>query len=53
MSIKIKTTANDKITPTSIIKRLHYSIFVKWGFVQLFALAISFTFIKGVALSFL
>ena len=53
MSVKTKTLSNDKIMPTSIIKKLHYSIFIKWGFVQLFVLLISFTFIKGSSLAFL
>jgi hypothetical protein len=53
MSVKTKTSSNDKIMPTSIIKKLHYSLFVRWGFIQILILQISLAFIKGASLVFL
>lgn len=53
MSIKTKTSSTDKVMPTSIIKKLHYSLFVRWGFLQVLILQINFIFIRGMSLAFL
>ena len=53
MSVKIKTVSKDKITPSSIIKKLHYSIFVRWGFLQVLLLQFTFFFMRGTSTIFL
>lgn len=52
-NVKIKTTSDKNITPSTIIKKTHYSVFLKWVTIQFILLFLNFFFIKGYNTTFL
>ena len=53
MNVKVKTLKTDKISPTNIVKKIHYSLFINWINLQLITVLISLILVKGYTSVFL
>lgn len=53
LNVNIKPNAKDKIKPTNVIKKPHYSIFINWISVQFGLLFLNLFLIKGYSTTFL
>lgn len=52
-NVKVKTLNTDYLSPTNVVKKTHYSLFLKWMSIQYMLIFLNLFFTKGYATTFL
>lgn len=52
-NVKVKTVSTDCLSPSNVVKKTHYSVFLKWISIQYVLFFFNFFFIKGYSTTFL